>query len=226
MSVSAISAVGSSTSLASVYAAQSPYLNGIVRTSAAAQAAEVSATSSATSAAASQQAIAAEGAATATAVAAPPFANPAIAEIGAQVALGQSLTPPAGVTPNALLGASDITSASTVSTSALATAIAANVTALDSTTAISNALNVAPLTTLTSLNSLTAGNVPTSTDSLNALNASGVLTGDSGLLVQSYGAVALASGIQSLPPIYNAAATPVIPPAAGVTAVKAVNSVA
>ena len=73
-------------------ALNSPYLNGVIRTSDAAQAAQIDATSAA-SASATAAAIAANGAATAAATASPPFANPAITEIGAQIALGQSLTP-------------------------------------------------------------------------------------------------------------------------------------
>jgi hypothetical protein len=100
MTIGAIGAVGGTQS---VYAALSPYLNGVVRTSNAAQLAQLDAAAQRADTAVAQAAIAANGSAAAAATAAPPFANPAITDIAARIALGQSLTPPAGATPDALL---------------------------------------------------------------------------------------------------------------------------
>jgi hypothetical protein len=93
-----VGAVGAVTSGSTVYAALSPYLNGVRRTSDAA-AADWSC------AAATQTAIAARSVAAAAATAAPPFISPAISEIAQRIALGEALVSTSAVTPNALLGA-------------------------------------------------------------------------------------------------------------------------
>jgi hypothetical protein len=100
MTVGAIGPVGGGQS---VYAALSPYLNGVARTSNAARADQVDAAAQRTDPAVAQTAIAANGNASAAATAAPPFANPAISDIASRIALGQSLISPAGSTPDALL---------------------------------------------------------------------------------------------------------------------------
>jgi hypothetical protein len=102
MNVGAVGAVGSGA--APVYAAFSPFLNGVRRTSNAAAAAQLQASAAATSAAATAFAVAARAQAAATVTAAPPFLNPAITEIANLTALGETLTPPVATTPNALLG--------------------------------------------------------------------------------------------------------------------------
>ena len=186
MNVGAVSAVGSGG--APVYAALSPYLNGVVRTADAAAAAQLQATAASTSAAAAQAAIAARGAAAAALTAAPPFANPAITAIGERIALGESLTPPAAVTPNALLGAPALTATATTSTPPLSTTTPAT------------------------------PQQPSATDQ--------VLHGDSGMLIQAYGAVALLVGAQALPPVYAQPIAPVIPPVARVTSIPRISKVA
>jgi hypothetical protein len=107
MTIGAIGAVGGTQS---VYAALSPYLNGVVRTSNAAQLAQIDAAAQRADVAVAQAAIAANGSAAAAATAAPPFANPAISAIAARIALAQSLTPPAGATPDALLSSQTLIS--------------------------------------------------------------------------------------------------------------------
>jgi hypothetical protein len=176
MNVGAVGAVGSGA--APVYAALSPYLNGVVRTSDAAAAAALQATTAAKSAGATAAAVAARSTATDAITAAPPFANPAITAIGERIALGQSLTPPAAVTPNALL----------------ATGTTDDVTAAVTTTQ------------------------PTPTET--------VLYGDSGTLIQSYGAVALIAGTQSLPPVFLPPIARAIPPPAPVAAIPRLAKVA
>lgn len=99
MNVGAVGAIGGGT--APVYAALSPFLNGVRRTSNAAAAAQLQANAAATSAAATAAAVAARAQAAATVTAAPPFLNPAITEIATLTSLGETLTPPALVTPNA-----------------------------------------------------------------------------------------------------------------------------
>jgi hypothetical protein len=173
MNVGAVSAIGSGTP--SVYALLSPYLNGVVRTSNAAAAAQLQASAAATSAAATQTAIAARAALAASTTAAPPFANPAITAIGQRIALGQSLIPLSAVTPNALLAP--------LSQPALPA------------TADTPLLNAPPP-------------VQSPTNQ--------VLFGDSGTLIQAYGAVALATGVLSLPSVFAQPITPIIPPAARV----------
>jgi hypothetical protein len=51
------------------------------------------------------------------------------------------------------------------------------------------------------------------------------LYGDSGTLVQSYGAVALATGVLSTPAVFAQPVTPVIPAASRVTSVPRVSAV-
>ena len=115
-----VGAIGAISSGESVYSVLSPYLNGVVRTADAAQLAHVDAASQTTSPAVAQSAIAANGDAAATATAAPPFANPAIADIALRIALGQSLVPLAGTTPDALLSTQTIDGQTTNSLDAVA----------------------------------------------------------------------------------------------------------
>jgi len=170
-----------------VYAALSPYLNGVVRTSDAAAAAQLQATAAAKSAAATAAAVQARSVAAAAVTAAPPFANPAITAIGERIALGQSLTPPSAVTPNALLAAP-----------AAATTAAAAFGAIDTDT-------------VTVVNPNTVAPPPASP-------ADSVLHGDSGLLIQSYGAVALAASPLAVAALYGLPPKPAIPAVAPVTA--------
>jgi hypothetical protein len=160
MNVGAVGAIGRGT--APVYAALSPYLNGVVRTSNAAAAAQLQSTAAADSAAAAQAAVAARSTAAAVVTAAPPFANPAITAIGERIALGQSLVPPPAVTP----------------------------------------------------------------DALPSTPADDVLHGDSGTLIQSYGAVALATGILTPPPAFAQPVAPRIPPVSQVTPVPSIAKTA
>jgi hypothetical protein len=186
MNVGAVGAVGSG--VGPVYAALSPFLNGVIRTSDAAAAAQLQATAAAKSAAATAAAIQARSVATAAITAAPPFANPAITAIGERIALGQSLSPPSAVTPNALLGAP-----------AAATA------------AVTDPFGAIDTDTVTVVNPNTVAPPPVSpTDS--------VLHGDSGLLIQSYGAVALAASPLAVAALYGLPPKPAIPAVAPVTA--------
>jgi hypothetical protein len=89
MNVGAVGAVGSGA--APVYAALSPYLNGVRRTSNAAAAAEAQAVAAGKNAAATEAAIAARQTAETTITAAPPFLNPAIPVIAAATAATTSL---------------------------------------------------------------------------------------------------------------------------------------
>jgi hypothetical protein len=205
MNVGAVSAIGSGTP--SVYALLSPYLNGVVRTSNAAAAAQLQAASAATSAAATQTAIAARAAATAATTAAPPFLNPAITAIGERIALGESLVPPAAVTPDALLGATTL--ATTAAQSPLALATAADTTLTTTAATVSD--------TATPLNAPPPPQQPSPRDQ--------VLFGDSGTLIQSFGAVALATGVLSTPSVFAQPVTPVIPAASLVTPVQRVAKV-
>jgi hypothetical protein len=90
MNVGAIGAVGSGT--APVYAALSPYLNGVRRASNAAAAAEAQAAAASKNAAATEAAIAARQNAETAITAAPPFLNPAIPAIAAAAAATTSVT--------------------------------------------------------------------------------------------------------------------------------------
>jgi hypothetical protein len=90
MNVGAVDAVGSGT--APVYAALSPYLNGVRRASNAAAAAEAQAVAASRNAAATEAAIAARQTAETTITAAPPFLNPAIPAIAAATAATTSVT--------------------------------------------------------------------------------------------------------------------------------------
>lgn len=150
MTVSPIGPVGSG--LSPVYAALSPYLNGVVRTSDAAAAAAQQAAAAASSAVAAAAATAARAQATATVTAAPPFLNPAITAIAGQSVLGPAPAPSAQP----------------------------------------------------------ASAPPSPTDS--------VAYGDSGLLVQSYGAVALLTGPLAAAAVYGLPRAPAIPPVAPVAA--------
>lgn len=95
MTVSPIGPVGSG--LSPVYAALSPYLNGVVRTSDAAAAATAAqqAAAAASSAVAAAAATAARAQATATVTAAPPFLNPVITAIAGRSVLGPAPAPSA-----------------------------------------------------------------------------------------------------------------------------------
>jgi hypothetical protein len=229
MSVSGVGAIGS-ISVGNVYATLSPYLNGVVRTSDAAQAAQVNAAANATSVAAAATALATRGDAAAAATAAPPFVNPAITAIGARIALGESLTPPAAVTPDALLGTTSLTG--TTATTPLAQADATN-TVLGTTANLNNPFAVNPLVSAAS--SLTVNSID-STTATAALNApqtqpasafAQVAYGDAGELIQSYGAVALATGPQAIAAsAFAQPITPIIPPAAIVSPVTAAAKVA
>lgn len=150
MTVSPIGPVGSGVS--PVYAALSPYLNGVVRTSDAAAAAAQQAAAAASSAVAAAAATAARAQATATVTAAPPFLNPAITAIAGRSVLGPAPAPSAQP----------------------------------------------------------ASAPPSPTDS--------VAYGDSGLLVQSYGAVALLTGPLAAAAVYGLPRAPAIPPVAPVAA--------
>ncbi len=90
MNVGAIGPIGSGA--APVYAALSPYLNGVRRASNAAAAAEAQAAAAGKSAAATEAAIAARGNAATAITAAPPFLNPAIPAIAAATAATTSIT--------------------------------------------------------------------------------------------------------------------------------------
>jgi hypothetical protein len=213
MNVGAVGAIGSGT--ASVYAILSPYLNGVVRTSNAAAAAELQASAAATSAAATQAAIAARGTAAAALTAAPPFDNPAITAIADRTALGESLTPLGAVTPNALLGAPTLTTPAATPTP-LAAATTADLAAATTTTTTTPLLTTtqAQLTTPTA----PAPQQPSPTNS--------VLFGDSGELIQSYGAVALVTGSQPLVSVFAQPVTPLIPATARVPSIPRVSKVA
>ena len=213
MNVGAVGAIGSGT--ASVYAILSPYLNGVVRTSNAAAAAELQASAAATSAAATQAAIAARGTAAAALTAAPPFDNPAITAIADRTALGESLTPLGAVTPNALLGAPSLTTPAATPTP-LAAATTADLAAATTTTTTTPLLTTtqAQLTTPTA----PAPQQPSPTNS--------VLFGDSGELIQSYGAVALVTGSQPLVSVFAQPVTPLIPATARVPSIPRVSKVA
>ena len=90
MNVGAVGAIGSGT--APVYAALSPYLNGVRRASNAAAAAEAQAVAAGKNAAAAEAAIAARQTAETAVTAAPPFLNPAIPAIAAATAATTSIT--------------------------------------------------------------------------------------------------------------------------------------
>lgn len=213
MNVGAVSAVGSGTP--SVYALLSPYLNGVLRTSNAAAAAQLQASNAVTSAAATQAAIAARGTAAAVATAAPPFANPAITAIATRIALGESLVPLSAVTPNALLSAPSLTT--TATPTPLAAANTANAT-LNQTQINNNAL--AATTTVAT----TPISAPPPVQQTSPANQ--VLFGDSGTLIQSYGAVALATGVLTLPSAFAQPVTPYVTPASFVTKIPRVSALA
>jgi hypothetical protein len=191
MNVGAVGAIGSGTQ--SVYAILSPFLNGVVRTSNAAAAAQLQASAAAASSAATQAAIAARGTAAATLTAAPPFANPAITAIADRTALGESLTPLGAVTPNALLGPSSLNTVTGTPTP-LAAATTADVAASTTTAAQPSPTNQ-------------------------------VLFGDSGELIQSFGAVALIAGSQPLTSVFAQPVTPLVAPAPPVTGIPRVSKV-
>jgi hypothetical protein len=194
-----VSAVGGVTSgVGSVYAALSPYLNGVRRTSDAAAAAALQAAaaakSAATSAAATAAAIAARAQAAATVTAAPPFLNPAITAIADETALGQAVIAPVATTPNAQLALPAAT-ATTATTATVAT-----------TTTPAPAAQ------------------PTTPPPISPTDS--VAYGDAGLLVQSYGAVALLAGPLALTPAYGLPATPAVSAVAPVAAYPRVTKVA
>jgi hypothetical protein len=91
MNVGAVGPVGSGAP--SVYAALSPYLNGVRRTSDAAAAAQVRASAAAASAARTAAALAARAQAAATVPAAPPFLNPAIPVIAVRTTIVNAVAP-------------------------------------------------------------------------------------------------------------------------------------
>jgi hypothetical protein len=221
-----------------VYALLSPFLNGVVRTSDAASAAQLDATAQTTGSAVVQAAIAAQGDATAAATALPPFANPALTAIGQRIVLGQALSTTTGITPDALISSSALNS--TANTYALNSI--ANLNSLDTFNSIDSLNSLSSPNSLTAFNSIDSltnatviGNSTTATtpalasptapapDQLSATNS--VMTGDSGLLIQSFGAVALATAVQANPSIFSSARTPVIPPPAVVTAVPRINAI-
>jgi hypothetical protein len=214
MNVGAVSAIGSGTP--SVYALLSPYLNGVLRTSNAAAAAQLQASAAATSAAATQTAIAARAALAASTTAAPPFANPAITAIAERIALGESLVPLSAVTPNALLSAPSLTA--TATPTPLAAATTADAT-LNATQTNNNALATTTTTAAT-----TPLNAPPPVQQPSPANQ--VLFGDAGTLIQSYGAVALATGVLTLPSVFAQPITPIIPAAALVAPIPRVERVA
>jgi hypothetical protein len=155
------------------------FLNGVRRTSDVATAAVAQLDAAAAATRATQAAVAARVQAAATTPAAPPFANPAIAQIAQNAALSTTVTPsittaPANATPAA-------TTAPVVATPVAATAgvMASNATA--------------------------AAAVPPSP-------SASVLYGDSGEMVQAYGAVALIEPPLAFAPIYVRPAVPAIPP--------------
>jgi hypothetical protein len=216
MNVGAVGAIGSGT--ASVYAILSPYLNGVVRTSNAAAAAELQASAAATSAAATQAAIAARGTAAAALTAAPPFDNPAITAIADRTALGESLTPLGAVTPNALLGAPTLTTPAATPTP-LAAATTADLAATTTTT-------TTPLTTPILTTTQAQLTTPTAPAPQQPSPTNSVLFGDSGELIQSYGAVALVTGSQPLVSVFAQPVTPLIPATARVPSIPRVSKVA
>jgi len=203
-----------------VYAVLSPYLNGVVRTSDAAAAAELQASASVKSAAATQAAIAARSTADAAITAAPPFANPAITAIAERTALGESLTPLLAVTPNALLGAPSLAAPATLTP--LQAAAAADLTA--TTTATASPATASPLAAATAADATLA--TPTAPPAQQPSPTNSVLYGDSGTLIQSYGAIALVAGTQSLPPVFSQPSTPAVTAAALVTAPLRLSKVA
>lgn len=244
MSVGAIGSIGSLSSSQSVYSVLSPYLNGVVRTSNAAQAAQVDSVAQTSNPAVAQSAIAANGNATAAATAFSPFANPAITNIGVSYALGQSLGSQSATTPDALLSSQTLNGAasSPFSVSNQNTLTAFNTINTSNSISTLNTLETAntanSLTNTTTLNdaALTSINTATTTpldtlqsfsqqNSIAALNAQQFsLSGDSGTLIQSYGAVALATSPVALQATAQAA-TPVIPPTAIVTAPAPIQAV-
>lgn len=183
------------------YAVSSAYLNGVVRTSDAAAAAQADATAQATSAAVAQVAIAARAFAAAAATASPPFANPAITAIGERLALAQALNPATGVTPDALLSSAGLFGR-----------------------ASANEINVTH--SIASFQNRTAPVPPAvAPDQLSATDS--VLTGDGGVLVQSYGAVALLAGVTGNASVFaKAAATPLVTAPAIVARIPSVNAIA
>lgn len=167
MNVGAIGPVGGS---ATVYAL-SPFLNGVRRTSDAATAAAAQLDAAAAATRATQAAVAAGAQAAATTPAAPPFANPAIAQIAQNTALYTTLQPLVATAP---VNATPAATAPVVATTVAATATAASA-------------------------------VPPSP-------TASVLYGDSGEMVQAYGAVALIEPPLAFAPIYVRPAAPAIPP--------------
>jgi len=212
MTVGGVGAVSSG--VAPVYAALSPYLNGVRRTSDAAAAAAVQASAVAASSAATAAALAARAQATATVTAAPPFLNPAIAAIADETALGQALVAPVAVTPNAQpVPTASVATAPTADP----TTITGSATAAAATTAAEAAATTGTTTTAATPNDQTAVPPQSPTDS--------VAYGDSGLLVQSYGAVALLYGPLALTPAYGLPATPAVTAVAPVAAYPRVAKV-
>lgn len=182
-----------------MYAALSPYLNGIVRTSNAAQLAQVDAAARRTDAAVARAAIAANGSAAAAATAAPPFANPALTDIAARIALGQSLTPPAGATPDALLNSQTLAGP-----------------------------NANPLNTVTNLDTIaTFDQIDRANAFAAPQTPANVLTGDGGTLIQANAAALFASSLIPLQAsAFAQAIAPAIPPPAIVTAAPRVTAIA
>ena len=178
MNVGAVGAIGSGA--APVYAALSPYLNGVRRTSNAAAAAQTQAASAAKSAAAAaaEAATAARTTAQTFITAAPPFLNPAIPAIAAAAAATTSVT----TTDARPTLAADSTSFGAIDTGTVQTV---------------NPNTVAPPQ-------------PSATDS--------VLHGDSGELVQAYGAVALIGGPVAFTALYGLPNAPAVPAVAPVSA--------
>ena len=175
MNVGAIGPVGGGG--AAVYAL-SPFLNGVRRTSDVATAAVAQLDAAAAATRATQAAVAARAQAAATTPAAPPFANPAIAQIAQNAALSTTVTPSVTTAP------ANATPAATAPVVATPVAATAGVTASNATAA--------------------AAVPPSPTAS--------VLYGDSGEMVQAYGAVALIEPPLAFAPIYVRPAVAAIPP--------------
>ena len=117
------------------------------------------------------------------------------------------------MTPSALLGASTLATVTT-----LPTPLAA------ATTADVAAATTANLSLLTTANAQL--NTPTAPPAQQPSPTNTVLYGDSGTLIQAYGAVALVAGTQALPPVYSQAVTPLVSAVAPVTGIPRVAKVA
>jgi hypothetical protein len=137
-------------------------------------------------------------------------------------------------TSNAAAAAQLQAAAAATSAAATQAAIAARAAATASTTAAPPFANPA-ITAIGERIALGESLVPPSAVTPDALlgapsfqqpsPADQVLHGDSGTLIQSYGAVALATGVLTPPPVFAQPVTPVIPPASLVTRVPRPSAV-